>query len=135
MKRIALIMIVVLETLSIPLMFLTVEKILLENVFSWGKEMFLGVYQDVLAVLLWILLFIIYFISNLVFIKKAKTHFFSIAIYSICFYIIPYRRVYLTYFFKHTLLVVITTSLILIVFIVLYQIPFVKRLRHKNYES
>ncbi len=91
-------MLVILETLSIPLIFLTVEKFLLENVFSWGKEMFHGVYQDVLAVLFWILLLLIYFISNLVFIKKAKTHFFSITIYSICFYIIPYRRVYLIYF-------------------------------------
>lgn len=127
-------MLVILETLSIPLIFLRAEKFLLENVFFWGKEMFHGVYQDVPAVLLWMLLCIIYFVSNLIFIKKAKIHFFSIAIYSICFYIIPYRRVYLAYFFKHTLLAVIITSIILIFFFILYQIPFMKRLRNNKYE-
>jgi hypothetical protein len=121
------------ETILIPIMELKLSHILREKVFFFTPDMFHHtIYQDVLFVLLWGLVIIMYFVLSLFYIRNILHHSIAIALYSSLLYIVSYRFMYTMYFWEHTILFTSVTLLTLIPFILFYNLSFMNEVRYRK---
>jgi hypothetical protein len=108
MKKIICLLLIILETISIPILALMFSNYLQENYTYFENTMFTNNKENGLLVLVLLASSCCYFLINVLSIRNNKSHLTLIAIYIATFTTLPHLSLYQAFFFKHNLLLLIS---------------------------
>lgn len=130
MKAILRVIIIIIESFTILFTNIYIQKIIVEYIDTYIKDIFSYIYQDVLAYVSCIFLLIIYFFINCFFVFNRKKHFLSISLYILFLYEIIFRKLFFKYFLYHSIIVSLLIILNIIVFYILYSSSNLYKIRY-----
>lgn len=130
MKAILRVIIIFIESFIILFTNIYMQKIIVEYIDTYVKDIFSYVSQDVLAYVSCIFLLIFYFFVNCFTVFNRKRHFLSISLYVLFLYVIIFRKLFFKYFLYHSIIVSLLIVLNIIVFYILYSSPKLHKIRY-----
>jgi hypothetical protein len=130
MKAILRVIIIIIESFTILFANIYIQKIIVEYIDTYIKDIFSYVFQDVLAYVSCIFLLILYFFINCFFVFNRKKHFLSISLSILFLYGIIFRKLFFKYFLYHSIIVSLLIILNIIVFYILYSSSNLYKIRY-----
>ena len=130
MKAILRVIMIFIESLTILFTNLYLQKIIVEYIDNYIKDIFSYVFQDVFAYVSGIFLLIIYFFINCFFVFNRKKHFLSVSIFTLFLYEIIFRKLFFKYFLYHSIIVSLLIILNVIAFYILYSSSNLYKIRY-----